>query len=265
MDDDIRNTMQRAAKDLTAGGDGTDAVRRAARTSAQRHARTTMATFTLVAIAAAGVVRISTNGEPAGTLINPAATGSVRPEDRRPSVGTSATFTATPPPSTPRQTPTPDRTPTAKPTPMRSPSQNSCRVAKGTTPPKGVTVTVAVAKHTYLTSEPITIDITVRNDGPTPVAYSRGSGQEFELWAIGEDGDMWAYSNGLVFTQEMRKETLAPGESRTRTAVWDQSTCAGPKVRPGAYSVMGSWKASQSRTAGGGWMADPIALEITQA
>lgn len=270
MDDDIRRKMQRAADELTQG-DGTDAVTRASRVSAQRRGRMAVATFALVAIAAAGVVRMSTDGDPTGSLITPLASG--QPSSGEIAVEPSTTANPNDPAvdtaPEPGEEASPKESPTARPTeeprPSRAPTPSRCAgPTKPAASPDDVTVTIRTMKRSYAVGEPITIEIAVRNDGLTPIEYDHGA-QEFELWATGEHGELWVYSNGLVFTQEMRRSTLAPGETQTRTAVWDQSTCAGPRAAPGAYSLFGYWNA-WTRGTKGGWAAQqPTTLEITKA
>jgi hypothetical protein len=266
MDDDIRQRLTRAAGDLAEvdGADAEKAVRRATRVGAQRRARATMATFTLVAISAAGVVRLSSTGAPTDGLINPAASGSVRVSPLEPRETPLPERSSTPKPS-PRPTATTRPEPSEHPTPIERPVPTKCAPpSKGEHPPRGVFVGVQVAKSSVIVGEPVTISITVRNDSNAPVAYMR-SAKEFALWVVSDRGDLWVHGDNLVYTQEMRDEVLAPGESRTRTAVWDQSTCSGRSATPGAYSVMGSWSAMQRDSTSASWMAEPTSLEITKA
>lgn len=262
MDDDIRRKMQDAARDLGGDGDPGPLIRRAVRVSAQRRARTTMATFALVAISAAGVVRLSSGGDPTGELINPSATGSISVPTLSPEPKPTTTPTRRPP--TPKETRSPSPYPTEKPTYTKRPTPSECSAPTKGIPPEGVSVTVSLTKTSFVYGEPIPIQITVRNDGSKPVTY-QASGPDFGLWAIGRNGERWAYNSGLVYTAEMREETLAPGESRMRQAVWDQSLCDGRRANPGAYSILGSWRAWQRDSKTGGWMANPASLEITKA
>ncbi|WP_331232502.1 BsuPI-related putative proteinase inhibitor [Natronorarus salvus] len=62
---------------------------------------------------------------------------------------------------------------------------------------------------------------TVTNDGEEPVKLSFRSGQSFDV-LVDEGGDeRWRYSDGRMFTQVLRSETLEPGETKRYETTWE--------------------------------------------
>jgi hypothetical protein len=60
----------------------------------------------------------------------------------------------------------------------------------------------------------------VTNDGSEPVELSFRSGQSFDAWVESDGEERWRYSDGKVFTQALRSETLDPGETVRYETTW---------------------------------------------
>ncbi len=61
---------------------------------------------------------------------------------------------------------------------------------------------------------------TVCNDGDGPVELSFRSGQSFDVWVEADGEERWRYSDGKLFTQALRSETLEPGETVRYGTTW---------------------------------------------
>lgn len=69
----------------------------------------------------------------------------------------------------------------------------------------------------------VTFAVTVRNDGDDPIDLEFRNGQTFDFAVFDDDGtERWRWSDGRMFTQALRSVTLAPGESESFEAVWEQ-------------------------------------------
>ncbi|MCL5110730.1 MAG: BsuPI-related putative proteinase inhibitor [Chloroflexi bacterium] len=113
----------------------------------------------------------------------------------------------------------------------------------GSTPAPGsrLTLDLATGAPTYITGTKVSFKLTARNAGTTPVTLSFASGQRFDMVVQDATGrEIWRWSAGRVFTQVMSSQELAPGQSLTYDATWDQKDPTGQLVSPGRYSAR-SW------------------------
>lgn len=60
----------------------------------------------------------------------------------------------------------------------------------------------------------------VTNTGPSPVTLEFPNGQSFDFVVTRDGREAWRWSADRMFTQALRSETLAPGETRTYDAAW---------------------------------------------
>lgn len=60
----------------------------------------------------------------------------------------------------------------------------------------------------------------VTNAGPAPVTLEFPNGQSFDFVVTQDGREVWRWSADMMFTQALRSETLAPGETRTFDAMW---------------------------------------------
>jgi hypothetical protein len=61
----------------------------------------------------------------------------------------------------------------------------------------------------------------VTNPGPGTVTLDFPTGQSFDFLVARGGTEVWRWSADQVFTQALRTESLAPGETRTFTAAWE--------------------------------------------
>lgn len=76
----------------------------------------------------------------------------------------------------------------------------------------------------------------VTNTTSETVDLEYRSGQSFDFVVLDETGsEVWRWSEGRMFTQALRHESLGPGETITHSALWSAED------RPaGAYAVVGT-------------------------
>lgn len=60
----------------------------------------------------------------------------------------------------------------------------------------------------------------VTNTAQEPVSLTFRSGQSADFVVTGEGRELWRWSGDQMFTQAIRNERLAPGETRTFEAAW---------------------------------------------
>jgi len=83
----------------------------------------------------------------------------------------------------------------------------------------------------------LTLRITNASRDAIPLTFPTGQSYDF---VIRRDGrEVWRWSEGMMFTQAIRQETLAPDETRTYTASWSH-----PADSRGAFSAEG-WLTAQ--------------------
>jgi hypothetical protein len=77
----------------------------------------------------------------------------------------------------------------------------------------------------------LSVTLTATNTGSEPVELTFSDGQTIE--AVAEHGgqEIWRYSDGRMFTQALRTETLAPGEQVVESVTWSQPPAGGYDVR----------------------------------
>ncbi|MBV9774512.1 MAG: hypothetical protein JO040_11215, partial [Gemmatimonadetes bacterium] len=71
------------------------------------------------------------------------------------------------------------------------------------------------------TRDSVRFVLQVTNAGTQPMALDFSSGQSFDF-VVQQDGrELWRWSGDRMFTQALRSETLAAGETRTFSATWN--------------------------------------------
>ena len=102
----------------------------------------------------------------------------------------------------------------------------------------GLTLTLSSRAASYAPGERATFTLVARNAGTTPVSLTFSSAQRFDLVILEASGrEIWRWSQGKVFAQVMGTQTLAPGETISFDAQWDQRDAAGKAVPPGNYTA----------------------------
>jgi len=82
---------------------------------------------------------------------------------------------------------------------------------------------------------------TVENAGDDPAEVTFMSGQSFDITVTDDGEEVWRWSQGRMFTQAIREETIAPGDTRTFSGEWTDPN-------PGTYEATATL-AAQSQTA----------------
>jgi hypothetical protein len=78
----------------------------------------------------------------------------------------------------------------------------------------------------------------VTNTADTAVQLDFATGQSFDFAVFDDEEEIWRWSEGRMFTQALRAETIAPGETRTYRATWSP-----PPALSGEYRVVGAMTA----------------------
>jgi hypothetical protein len=140
-------------------------------------------------------------------------------------------------------------------------------------PPKAIIVTAEANQAPTLEGTQFELEVRVRNQGDVIVRNYRG-GQAFDFWIEDASGDViWVWSQELaeqrsVFTQELRAEIFAPGETKRGRAIWRGNTCADMtpgSVPPGTYKLRALWMSSRLHGGGGderSWWSAPVTIEF---
>lgn len=88
-----------------------------------------------------------------------------------------------------------------------------------------------------VTGDAVEFTFAVTNADTEPVDLEFRSGEIADV-AVYEDGtEVWRWSDGRVFAQTIRTEALAPGESFTQEATWEDPP-------PGEYAAEASLSAA---------------------
>lgn len=86
----------------------------------------------------------------------------------------------------------------------------------------------------------VTVRLTVTNDGADPVELTFTSGQTAEFVVTADDTAVWRWSEGQLFTQQIRTLTLDPGESLSAEGTWREP-------QAGEYTVEASLVAAEQQ------------------
>lgn len=89
----------------------------------------------------------------------------------------------------------------------------------------------------------------VTNASAAPVGLEFSSGQSFDFVVSRDGAELWRWSADRMFTQALRSETLAPGETRTYEAAWrpPAADTRGELVARGFLTARGATAEQQTR------------------
>ncbi len=88
-----------------------------------------------------------------------------------------------------------------------------------------------------VTDGAVAFAFTVENTGTDPIDLEFRTGKTVDV-AVYDDGvELWRWSDGRLFTQAIRAETLDPGESIDRELTWGDP-------RSGTYTAVASLEAT---------------------
>jgi hypothetical protein len=85
-----------------------------------------------------------------------------------------------------------------------------------------------------------TLSLTNVSSEPLPLTFP--TGQSFDFVVMDGGRELWRWSEGMMFTQAIRQETLSPEETRTFTAWWSP-----PAGTRGEFTVRGHLTALEHR------------------
>jgi|AntRauTorcE11898_2_1112593.scaffolds.fasta_scaffold16077_3 hypothetical protein len=77
----------------------------------------------------------------------------------------------------------------------------------------------------------IEITLAATNTGEEPVELTFTDGQTIEVVASREGAEVWRYSDGRMFTQALRFETVVPGEQLSESVAWSKPPAGTYDVR----------------------------------
>lgn len=86
-------------------------------------------------------------------------------------------------------------------------------------------------------SDSVAFALTARNDGDEDVEMTFSDAQRAEFVVSDDGGEVWRYGEGRMFAQMLQTTALAPGESTTADATWEDP-------EPGDYEVVATLAAS---------------------
>jgi hypothetical protein len=147
----------------------------------------------------------------------------------------------------------------------------NCRdvIPQELTPPT-VDVELELSSTTVVEGEPLRLKVTVRNNGPIPVPYTRG-GLTHDFWIRDERGVVWVWSQGKGYTDHFQRDYLWPGETRTGRTRWgsqcgpDHMTLRPGLPGPGRYVARALWVSDVDDEDGdghGSWWSNEVPFRI---
>ena len=86
--------------------------------------------------------------------------------------------------------------------------------------PTGGSPLLASVHASTFGSDSAVFALQVTNTASAPLRLEFNSGQQFDFVVSSGAREVWRWSAGQMFTQALRSETLAPGETETYTATW---------------------------------------------
>ncbi|NNM32459.1 MAG: hypothetical protein HKO53_05310 [Gemmatimonadetes bacterium] len=118
-------------------------------------------------------------------------------------------------------------------------------------------LSLSTERASYTEGQSIPITFSVRNTGSQSTTYRFNSTKQHDIRADEDDATVWRWAHGRSFGRAITSITLKPGESRTWTEIWDQTSDAGDEVETGTYELVGVLPAS-----GGSIESDPLEVRI---
>jgi hypothetical protein len=98
--------------------------------------------------------------------------------------------------------------------------------------------TLTTSKAQYRSGQPVRMTFKVANTSGKSVTYNFGSGQRYDITATNAAGtQVWSWSHGKLFTQNLSSLSVAPGKALIYHAVWNGRDASGRSVPPGAYTL----------------------------
>lgn len=109
---------------------------------------------------------------------------------------------------------------------------------------------VKCEKPGYGLGEKVVINYSIRNDGCKPLVYNFPTTKQFDVWITrGDSEELFRLSKNKLYAQMLTSIRLAPGETKTFRAEWDQKDSKGDQVGPGTYTICAQLTPSSNRPA----------------
>jgi hypothetical protein len=86
--------------------------------------------------------------------------------------------------------------------------------------PGGTSPLLASVQASTFGSDSAVFSLQVTNTSSAALTLNFNSGQEFDFVVMRGTQEVWRWAGDRMFTQALRSETLAPGETETYTATW---------------------------------------------
>ena len=98
--------------------------------------------------------------------------------------------------------------------------------------------TLTAPKAVYRSGQAVRMTFRIVNMSSKSVTYNFGSGQRFDITATNAAGtQVWDWSQGKLFTQNLSFLSVAPGKALTYNAVWNGRGASGHPLPPGVYTL----------------------------
>lgn len=94
----------------------------------------------------------------------------------------------------------------------------------------------------YVAADTVHFVLQVTNTTEAPIELDFRNGQMFDFVVSSGSGEVWRWSEGVMFTQALQTDRLEPGESRRYEAAWGP-----PAGVAGEYQATGVLTASNHR------------------
>lgn len=88
-----------------------------------------------------------------------------------------------------------------------------------------------------ITDEAVTFEFTVENAGGSDVELTFRDGRTADVRVAADGEAVWRWSDGRLFTQALRSETVAPDDSRVYEMTWETP-------EPGTYEAVATLEAA---------------------
>ncbi|MFB6136107.1 MAG: BsuPI-related putative proteinase inhibitor [Halobacteriaceae archaeon] len=103
-------------------------------------------------------------------------------------------------------------------------------------------MSLAAALDVTASRERVVFRLAVENASPDAVELRFPSARTVEVVVRADGEEAWRWSEGRMFAQALREETLAPGETAVHEAAWDDP-------EPGEYEAEASLASAPSASA----------------
>lgn len=138
----------------------------------------------------------------------------------------------------------------------------SVRVTREATRPlpadkPALSLTLRSDRAEYFLGQPVQLELTLTNLGRIPISVSVPTSQLYDFAVLRDGREVWRWSAGRVFPMEVTEIVLAPGQTGSYKAAWDQRDAQGRSVVAGRYVAVGVWLGGQQVGLG------PIQLPLT--